>query len=81
MTCLHIDQGIQYMRIILNNWDENIETEKDEISVSDLLKIRNFSYKMIVVRVNNVLIKKDDYLTKTIKDGDNVQVIHLMTGG
>lgn len=69
------------MRLFLNNRDEDIESTSDIITVSELLKLQKFSYKMLVVRVNDTLIKKDDYSTTTIKDGDKVQVIHLMTGG
>ena len=69
------------MNIILNHSPENIEVDNEVITVSELLKVKNFTFKMLVIKINDVVVKKDDYLTATIKEGDNVQVIHLISGG
>jgi sulfur carrier protein len=69
------------MNIILNHRPESINSNKDILSVSELLVIKAFTYKMIIVKINDVNVKKDDYSTSTIKEGDNVQVIHLISGG
>lgn len=69
------------MNIILNHSPEKIQVDHDTITVTDLLKIKNFTFRMLVVKINDVVVKKDDYSTATIKDGDNVQVIHLISGG
>ena len=69
------------MNIILNHRPDIIETHQTSITITELLKIKSFTYKMLIVKINEALIKKDDYSTATIKDGDNVQVIHLITGG
>lgn len=69
------------MNIILNHRPESINTSKDQLSVSELLVIKAFTYKMIIVKINDINIKKDDYSTAIIKEGDNVQVIHLISGG
>jgi thiamine biosynthesis protein ThiS len=36
---------------------------------------------MLVIKINGSLIKKEDYDKAVIKDGDNVDVIHLISGG
>jgi sulfur carrier protein len=69
------------MNIILNHSHEVIETNQSSITVAELLKIKTFTFKLLVIKINDVLVKKDDYSTATIKDGDNVQVIHLISGG
>ncbi len=69
------------MNIVLNHSPEHIETKQQSITVTELLKIKNFTFRMLVVKINDIVIKKDDYITATIKDGDNVQVIHLISGG
>lgn len=69
------------MEIILNNNPDVIETAEDSITVEDLLRIKKFSYKLLVVKINDVLIKKEDYPVSRVVKGDNVQVIHLITGG
>lgn len=67
------------MRIILNNREEDFTGES--ISVSDMLRIKKFSFRMRIVKVNGNLISKDSYESTYIKDGDNVQMIYLMSGG
>lgn len=67
------------MDIILNNRKEKINIEK--LSITDLLKYKNFTFKMMIVKINGKLIKKDEYQTAYIKEGDNVSVLHLISGG
>ncbi|HAP35140.1 MAG TPA: thiamine biosynthesis protein ThiS [Bacteroidetes bacterium] len=69
------------MKLTLNNRSESINTSKEIITVSELLAIQKFSYKMLIVRINDFVVKTENYSTTTIKDGDNVQVIHLISGG
>ena len=67
------------MRIILNNREEDFTGES--ISVSDMLRIKKFSFRLRIVKVNGNLISKDSYDSTYIKDGDNIQMIYLMSGG
>ncbi|RPH34055.1 MAG: thiamine biosynthesis protein ThiS [Bacteroidales bacterium] len=69
------------MNITLNHNPEVIETDYDSITVQELLLMRSFTYKMLIVKVNDALVVKENYSTATVKNGDNVMVIHLMTGG
>ena len=67
------------MDITLNNRPESID--KDQISISELLILKNYTFKMLVIKVNGKLIKKDAYNNSIVKDGDNVMVLHLVSGG
>lgn len=67
------------MNIILNNRPETID--KEEISVAELLEFKNFTFKMLVIKINGNFIKKTEYENSIIKDGDNVTVLHLVSGG
>jgi len=69
------------MDIILNGIPEHIETTKVNITVDELLRFKKFSFKMLVVRINGELVRKEQYPTTAIANGDNVQVIHLISGG
>jgi thiamine biosynthesis protein ThiS len=69
------------MEIILNNNPDFVETTGKTITVEELLKIKKFSYKLLIVKVNDNLVIKENYPTTTVCEGDNVQVIHLITGG
>ncbi len=67
------------MKILLNNRNETIET--DNITVNELLKLKNFTWKMLVIKINGRVIKRHEYDSLQIKEGDDVAVIHLITGG
>lgn len=67
------------MKITLNNRPE--EFSEDEITVSEMLRIKKFTYRMRLVKINDRLIKKDEYDNAIIRDGDNVQMLYLMSGG
>ncbi len=69
------------MIITLNNVSEPIDIKDDKISVAELLELKKFTYKMLIVKVNGKSIKKEEYPSAFISSGDNVQVIHLMSGG
>jgi len=56
------------------DWEENLTIDR-------VLEIMNYTFKMIVVKVNGELVKKEDYNTKIIPEGAEVQIIHLIAGG
>jgi len=67
------------MEIILNNTKEIIQEEN--ISVADLIRIKNFTFKMLVTKINGQLVRKEDREKVFIKPGDDVTVLHLISGG
>ena len=67
------------MRIILNNRDE--EFSDSTLSIEEMLKLKKFSFKMRVIKINGKLVSKEDYNRTFIHDGDNVQMLYLMSGG
>ena len=67
------------MKIILNSRDEVFEAE--QMTITGLLAAKNFTFKMLVVKVNGELVRRHEYDLKTIHDGDDVMVLHLITGG
>jgi sulfur carrier protein len=68
------------MKITLNNKPETIEG-KDQISVSELLQLKKYTYKLLIVRVNDKNVPDEQQDTTIINEGDNVMVLHLITGG
>ena len=67
------------MNIILNNTEQIID--KDTLTINELLQLRLYTFKMIVVKINGVLIKKSQYESTQIHDGDQVTILHLVSGG
>ena len=67
------------MKILLNSREE--EFGKEKMSVSEMLLMKKFSYRMRIIKINNTLISKDDYDSTLIHDGDKVEMLYLMSGG
>ncbi len=67
------------MKLIINNNPEIIDAET--LTVAELLTLKHFTFKMIVVKINGKPIDKNEYATTFLKEGDNVQAIHLISGG
>jgi sulfur carrier protein len=67
------------MKISLNN--RQVEFDKDNLSVNEILELKKLSFRMRVIKINGVLIPKERYDSTIVKDGDNIQVLYLMSGG
>lgn len=61
--------------------NENKIAWRQNLSVSELLKMCKYSFPLIIVKVNGEFVAKSDYDTFLIADGSTVSVIHLMSGG
>ena len=67
------------MQITLNNRKE--EFERESMTISEVLEIKNFSFTNLVIKINGKLIRKDAYSSSIIKAGDKVDIIHMISGG
>ena len=67
------------MKIKLNNREE--EFAGDKLPVEEIIAVKSYVFKMLVVRLNDHLVKKDMYSSTFVKDGDDLKVIHLVSGG
>ena len=50
-------------------------------SIKRLLKRMNYTFPMIVVKVNGKLVKKIEFEDFIIEDNDKISAIHLISGG
>lgn len=67
------------MQITLNNKIENFEAET--LSIEGILLLKNFTFKLLVTKINGKLVKKENRREALVKDGDNVLILHLISGG
>lgn len=67
------------MKISLNNREE--EFEQENMCISRMLELKKLTFRLRIIKVNGVLVPKEKYDTTIINDGDNVQVLYLMSGG
>jgi thiamine biosynthesis protein ThiS len=67
------------MTITLNNQNESFH--EDSVTVSELLKLKSWTFPLIVFKLNGLLIEKKSWENTVIREGDNVEAMHLMSGG
>jgi sulfur carrier protein len=67
------------MKITLNNRPETLEEEK--LTLQELIEKKNFTFKLLVTKINGKLIKKESRDKTMVQEGDEVAVIHLISGG
>ncbi|MGV8146737.1 MAG: sulfur carrier protein ThiS [Alkaliphilus sp.] len=54
---------------------------QEGLTVARLLELKKYTFPKLIVKINSELIKKEEYETTQISDGDDVKVIHLLAGG
>ena len=69
------------MKLNLNNREEVLETSKDVLTINEIRAMKKYSFQSLVVKVNGTLIKKNRFDEPVVKDGDKVDIIHLISGG
>ena len=60
--------------------DEPLEYEPG-MTVADILKRRNYVWRMLGVFVNGEFVGRTKYTTTVVPDGAEVKVIHQIAGG
>jgi sulfur carrier protein len=54
---------------------------KEGMTVQDVLDAMKYTFKLIIVKVNGELVKRDRYGSYSVPDNADVEVIHLISGG
>lgn len=67
------------MNITLNR--EPVEIPHEGPTVRQLVDERGLPQKSVVVAVNDEVLRRDEWTTRTIREGDSVEVIHAVAGG
>lgn len=67
------------MNIELNNNPDQLPGES--LTIKEILLLKKFTFPNLVVKINGQLIRKAHYDTAMVRDGDVVEIIHLISGG
>jgi thiamine biosynthesis protein ThiS len=67
------------MTILLNN--NQFILEGDSLSVRGVLAARGWSFPLIVVKVNGCLVPRPSWDSFIVRDGDEMDAMHLVSGG
>lgn len=54
---------------------------EDGMTVKRVLEVMNYTFRMLVIKVDDRIVKKDDYASFPIPAGADVKVIHMVAGG
>jgi sulfur carrier protein len=60
--------------------EEEMEWEAG-MTVQDVLERRKYTFPMIVVKVDDTVVRKDAFASFQVPDGADIKVIHLISGG
>ena len=69
------------MKIILNSKEEILDTVKPSLTINEVRAIKKYSFKSLVVKINGQLVKRENFDSAECREGDNVEIIHLISGG
>lgn len=67
------------MTIELNNRKEDFNVES--LTIEDIIKIKTFTFKMLVTKLNGQVVMKEERGKTLVRDGDILTVLHLISGG
>ena len=51
------------------------------MTVTDVLSVMKYTFKMLVIHVNENIIRREKWPETKVPAGADVKVIHLMSGG
>jgi len=54
---------------------------REGLTVEGLLAEKKYTYPLKIVILNGARVPRPEWPTRTVEDGDKVDVIHMMTGG
>jgi len=51
------------------------------MTINRILEVMNYTFRMLVVKVNDELVKKENYDKFIVPKNADVKIIHLISGG
>lgn len=66
------------MKILLNGEEREVA---DEITLPQLLESLSLAKERIAIELNTVVVRKRDWDSTLVKEGDRVEVVHFVGGG
>jgi len=78
LTVFLRDAVFCFMRLIING--EDLEVSKAE-TLQELLGELRIQPERVAVEVNLLIIKKSDYGSCRLKDGDRIEIVNFVGGG
>jgi len=61
--------------------NDNIISWKEGMTVRNVLTEMKYTFRMLIIKVNGEIVKRENWDTYTVPRGADIKVIHLMSGG
>jgi len=62
------------------NFEEE-EFPEAELSVSEIMRRRRYTFPHIITRINGKIVNREDRDATLVREGDDLEVYHLISGG
>lgn len=66
------------MRVIVNG---ELQTLADGLTLAGLIGGLNLNQRRVAVEVNRKIVAREDYGTRALHEGDEVEIVHFVGGG
>ena len=67
------------MRVTINS--TLTEFPENQLSVAEILRRKRYSFPNIISRINGTLVRREERESALVRDGDDVELYHMMSGG
>ena len=67
------------MKLTVNSEDE--EFPEAELSVSEIMRRRRYTFPHIITRINGRIVTRENRDLALVRDGDDLEIYHLISGG
>ena len=54
---------------------------KENLSIKDLLRKYKLNEKSVAIELNGLILPKENYKSKKIKNRDKIEIVHFIGGG
>ena len=67
------------MKLTVNSEEE--EFPEAELSVSEIMRRRRYTFPHIITRINGRIVTRENRDLALVRDGDDLEIYHLISGG
>ncbi|MFZ2782688.1 MAG: sulfur carrier protein ThiS [Rectinemataceae bacterium] len=60
---------------------DGVDFPESELSIADVMERRRYSFPLIISRLNGALVAREDRAAAIVRDGDDLELYHLVSGG
>ena len=67
------------MKLLINHKEEQFDEK--ELTLHKLLEIKDLKFKRLLIRVNGKVVSENDISETKLKEGDQLDIVRIISGG